>query len=255
MTLLRVIHAELLKLKRTMALKMVVLAPGIVVMLLLFVASQAPFSTVRRNAVGGEWMGLAYTHLLFWTVLMLPLFITLEAALLAGLDHAENQWKSLYARPVPRWTFYIAKLLIAMSMMAVSALLLLGGILVVGKLLPLMQDQLKFASPIPLGPMFRQIAAVTALNFLALSIQHWVSLRWRAFSVAIGTGMAAVVVSYVVIVTSRQGGWQQYFPWSLPMLVLVNRPVNLEAVLWISGVLGLLVTLAGCWDFCRREVQ
>ena len=105
MTLLRALHAELLKLKRTMALKMVVLAPGIVVLLLLFVASQAPFSTVRRNAAGGEWMGLAYTHLLFWTVLMLPLFITLEAALVAGLDHAENQWKSLFARPVPRWAW------------------------------------------------------------------------------------------------------------------------------------------------------
>ena len=40
------------------------------------------------------------------------------AALISGLDHAENQWKNLFARPVPRWTFYFAKLMIVMAMTA-----------------------------------------------------------------------------------------------------------------------------------------
>jgi hypothetical protein len=51
------------------------------------------------------------------------------------------------------------------------------------------------------------------------------------------------------------GAWPQYFPWSLPMLVLAKQPENIEAVLLISGAAGLIVAVVGCADFCRREVQ
>ena len=37
----------------------------------------------------------------------------IETALIAGLDHSENQWKNILALPVPRWTIYIGKLLVA----------------------------------------------------------------------------------------------------------------------------------------------
>jgi hypothetical protein len=43
-----------------------------------------------------------------WATLMMPLFITIETALIAGLEHSENQWKNLLAFPIPRWTIYIA---------------------------------------------------------------------------------------------------------------------------------------------------
>jgi len=48
MTFLRVLHAETLKMRRTIAWKMAILAPGIVVLLAFFAAWQAPFSTVNR---------------------------------------------------------------------------------------------------------------------------------------------------------------------------------------------------------------
>ena len=100
--LLRVLHAEMLKIKRTTALKMVVIAPGVVTLLMFFMASQAPFSTVARFGSAQQWASLERGNLRFWGMLMMPLYIALQTALLAGLDHAENQWKSLCARPVPR---------------------------------------------------------------------------------------------------------------------------------------------------------
>src|ERR1035438_7985206 len=121
MMLLRVQHAELLKMKRTIALKMVVIAPAVVVVLILFMASQSPFTTVNRHGIKNEWTELAALILRFWAVLMLPLYIALETALLAGLDHEGNQWKSLLARPVPRWTLYVAKLIVAAGMTVGSA--------------------------------------------------------------------------------------------------------------------------------------
>ena len=52
MTFLRVLHAEILKMRRTIAWKMAILAPGIVVLLAFFAAWQAPFSTVNRFGPG-----------------------------------------------------------------------------------------------------------------------------------------------------------------------------------------------------------
>jgi len=97
---------------------------------------------------------------------------------------------------------------------------------------------------------------VTALAFLFLTIQHWVSLRWRSFSVAIGFGIVAMVTSFAMLLAAGQyGAWPQYFPWSLPMLVMARQPQNITAVLWICGLAGISTSVAGCIDFCRREVS
>ena len=115
--------------------------------------------------------------------------------------------------------------------------------------------ELTFASPVHLAAVFRDGAQVAGLAFLALAIQHWVSLRWRSFPIATATGIIAIVVSYVMIASSRDGGWPQYFPWALPMLVMSKPPRHIEPALWIGAAAGLLISAAGCADFCRREVK
>lgn len=149
MILRRALHAEALKMKRTIALKMVVLAPAAVVLLTVFMASQAPFSTLRRNGTTDEWRALTRVNLQFWGLLMMPLYITLETALIAGLDHSENQWKALLARPVPRWTLYVAKLLVVMAMTAASGVVLLCGLLLAGAVLHRLSPELRFGFSIP----------------------------------------------------------------------------------------------------------
>jgi lantibiotic transport system permease protein len=254
--LARVLHAEALKMKRTLALKMVVLAPATVVVLVLLMAVNAPFSTINRSGNGKEWLSLARLALLFWAALMMPLYIALEAALLAGLDHADNQWKSLLSRPVPRWTWYAAKLIVLIAMLAASTAILLCGVLVTGLILPRIQPELAFSFPVPWQGILKQGVQIAGLAFLALTIQHWVSLRWRSFSVAIGVGMVAMVFGYVAAMsTNRTADLPQYFPWALPMLVLSRHPQDATAALWLSIPIGILVATAGCWDFLRRDVS
>lgn len=253
--ILRVLHAESLKMKRTIAFKMVVIAPASIVLLTFVLASQAPFTMLRLHEAGNEWKTLAHLNLMFWAVLMLPLYMALQAALVSGLDHSENQWKSLLARPVPRWTLYVTKLVVLAAMVIISSALLLCGVLLSGAILPWLQSDARFAAPVPVAAIFHDCAEVTGLAFLALVVQHWVSLRWRTFSVAIGTGIVATVIGYFADIASRHtGGWPQYFPWSLPMLGLATYPHNTAGALAIAGALGLSVAVAGCIEFCRREV-
>ena len=258
MTFLRVLYTEAFKLRRTTALRMVVLGPAIVVLLTLFLTSQAPFSTVRRAGIRNDWLGLAQFQFLFWTLLMMPLLITVESALIASVDHANNQWKSLLARPVPRWTFYIAKLIILVFLMVSSTLILVFGILMDGALLPHIQAQLTFGPPIPWRKIFFETGTIAALGFSALAIQHWISMRWRAFSAAVGSGALATVIGYfAAVATSQQNGsWLQYFPWTLPATqVLAITAPNIETPLLVSIGFGAVVSVVGCVDFCRREIQ
>jgi hypothetical protein len=249
-------HAELLKIKRTIALKMVVITPAIFVALILLIGWQAPFSFLRREGFDNAWLVLANRHLTVWALLMLPLYITLQTALIAGLDHSENQWKSLLARPVPRWALYVTKLIFVTAITVAATLVLLCGALLDGAILSRIQSEVVFAPPVPWVPIFRQGAQVVGLMFLGLVIQHWVSLRWRSFSVAFGIGLLATVIGFMAVAAGRQfGGWPQYFPFSLPMLAVLRSPQHLEAVLLISSCTGLVVAAAGCLDFCRREVQ
>src|SRR5262245_28162808 len=105
-TLARVLSAERLKLKRTNALRLVVIAPMVVVALLADLISQAPDSPLGRQREN-NWLTLTRIILSLWTLLALPLYIALQTALIAALEHSDNQWKAVLARPVPRWMVYI----------------------------------------------------------------------------------------------------------------------------------------------------
>lgn len=257
MTLTRALSAEALKMKRTIALKMVVLAPMAVVLLTLFMVSQAPFSTLHSGkAAVDRWRALSRVNFQFWGLLMLPMYITLQTALIAGLDHADNQWKALFARPVPRWSTYAAKLAVVMAMTMTSASILVAGVLAEGRFLRWFDAELGFGAAAPVALIAGQAAQMTGLAFLFLTIQHWVSLRWRSFPVALGFGTVAIVTSFAMLLTAGQyGAWPQYFPWSLPMLVIARQPQNVSMALWICGIAGIVTSVAGCIEFCKREVS
>jgi hypothetical protein len=252
MPLLRVLWAETLKTKRTPTLAMVFAFPIFVVALMTFLLSQLPSSLMNRPAP--HWIPLARFILQLWTVLILPLFITLATALMAGLEHPENQWKNLMALPVPRWTIYIAKLIVVTCMVAMTGFLIACGLLISGVVLGSVEKQLHFPSPVPWVAILRMVGAATGLTFLSVTIQHWVSLRLKSFSLPVGAGIFLVFMKFVIIGAAHGDSWTQYFPWALPVRGL-QPTVDVASLLWFGALAGLVVTAAGCWEFCRREVS
>jgi hypothetical protein len=250
-----VLSAEILKLKRTNALRMVIVAPLAVIGLVTFLVGNV--TTLILNQRVELWLSLTRITLIFWAILMMPLYVTLETALVAGVDHAENHWKILLARPLPRWTFYTVKLFVVGVMTVLSMAILACGIVAAGLILPKLQHDLHFAPVIPIRHIVRKAAEVFGLAFLLLAIQHWVSLRWRSFTVSVSFGMVGMVVGYGMLFTARGGspGFAIYCPWSFPMMTLVNPPAGVTPLLWISIGLGLAWSVAGCWDFSRRDVE
>lgn len=93
-------------------------------LLAFFAAWQAPFSTINRSGPSQEWAALTRFCMRLWAILMLPLYIVLQSALLAGLDHAGGQWRSILARPLSRWTFYATKLTFVIGLAVAGSALL-----------------------------------------------------------------------------------------------------------------------------------
>ncbi len=245
----RAVSAETLKLKRTLAVWMVLIAPLTVVILnfLMFWQRGANFLT----AVDSAWAGLAQNIDAFWSLLMLPLYVTLETALLGGVEHNAQQWKHLYALPLPRWSIYAAKWLISLALVAVSTLVLWIGTIACGLALNVVEPALAFSTSIPAWDILRPLVAIGLIGLLIIAIHLFVGLRWSNFTISIGFGMVATTINIMVMNSEK---WAKVYPWSLPTFALEDTGGFLGTALAMGMIGGALVGLLGMWRMSRREV-
>ncbi len=250
MIFLRVLSAELLKLRRTLAFWMVLAAPALVVVLVFLNYYERSGFFAR----GGKplWNSLQNTAVVFWSVLMLPLYVTLQSSLLAGLEHNEHRWRNLLAMPVPRWSIYWSKLTVLCAMLLASSTVLNLGCVLNGVLLRALKPQLFFPGPLPWSTAWHNawITGVTAL--LIVAIQHWVSLRFGAFAASAGFGIAATVIGAILANSDRYGPW---WPWCLPMQLMSANPVRIGHAVVYSAIAAVSVSVLGTIEFSRREIR
>lgn len=249
--LARVLWAEMLKLKRTLALWMVIIAPlvvvGLITLLIYFQAGpkkQYESDEAWRTFISGI-VGL-------WSILMMPLFVTLESALLAGLEHHEKQWKYLFTLPVPRWTIYVAKLLVCAMMVTACMLVLWIGTMAAGIILGQLLPQFKTSWwDVPWLDIFKSAMLISVAAWLMVAIHTWVSLRWRSFTVAVGFGMSATIIGFLLAQSDK---WGKFYPWSLPANIFTGGGKNMSFALAFSIIGGIIVGVLGCWEMTRRDV-
>lgn len=258
--LLRAFQAELLKLRRTLAVWSAVVVPVTIVLLYFIIYSRPAGANLFRGR--DAWLWMTQNVLILWSLIMLPLFVALETALLAGLEHRASGWKHLFALPVPHWSIYAAKLLMGTGLIGLAMLSLLGWILLVGRGINLLNPGIGFEKPFPLAKVAGLIVAVYLASWFIIAIHTWIAVRWHSFVVPIGAGILTVFVTLVI--TQTQFWW--LFPWALPGNVentfyiwmageSTPHPISLA---WFSIGLSLAgymaVGLLGCWDVVRRDV-
>ena len=246
---LRALAAEQVKVRGTLAWRLSFIAPALVVGLcvlqLLLSGNAAP---MQDGALA--WQRFAQGVLVLWAFLMLPLYITLQSALLAGLEHSERQWKHLLALPFPRGAHYLAKwlVLLALVFLAISALVLLiplGGAVMVQ-----LHNPLGVSGPAPWNFLMSRGAAIFAASVFMISLHTWISIRWSSFTVAVASGMTATVAGFLIAQSARFGHW---YPWSMPMQVLAGEGQKMGVVVMAGLAGGLVFLMLGLADFLRRD--
>jgi hypothetical protein len=239
----RALSAEALKLKGTLALWLCLIAPGVVVGLqvLQLLAREAP-------RVDDPWGAFASAILGLWAFLMLPLFVTLQAALVAGLEHQDRQWKHLLVLPVPRAVHYLAKVVVLLVLLALAMAVLVVLVPLAGSVLRL-KPSLGFVGGPDLLPLLAKGALVYACAPLMVAIQAFISLQWRSFTVAVAAGMSATVAGFLI---GQSPNWGPWFPWTMGMQPLTRNP-SVETVTVVSVLGAIGVTTVAAWAFARRQ--
>jgi pimeloyl-ACP methyl ester carboxylesterase len=245
--MVRSLGAELLKLRRTLTVRMIVVAPALAA-LIAVLAQSVGISTGRGDPAPVFWEAFSRSSFTLWAVFLLPLLIAIETAFLGNLEHGEKQWKHIFALPVPRYSIYLAKLGIAQALISASTLVLCGLIALSGWALIVWHPELASAGAPPIASIAIRAAECWLASGFILSINLWIALRWPVFTVPLGAGIAGTFFA-LFAASARVAA---YYPWLLPLNVLSGESRATMAVgLGIGG--GIVVAALGCIDFCRRE--
>jgi lantibiotic transport system permease protein len=198
------IRAELLKLKRTLALGVAIAAPLLVVGLnfLVMLKGKSP-----AQPPPDPWIASMRIVMELWGIFMLPLLIALQSALVNQQDHQQGLLRVFFSLPVPRTRLFLARLLVVLALMLLSNLMLCLACVGSGYLLALLKPALGFgAAALPLFKMMRLAFTPMAAALFLLALLYWLSHRVPGVALALGIGICGTVGS-----ESRRAGSPIYF--------------------------------------------
>jgi len=236
--LFRASCAELLKLRRTLALRLAIVAPLIIVLL------QLGIYIVRGDEVAEREANpmLGYMQIIFtlWTVVFLPFYASLVASLLADMEHRSQNWSFLLTLPIDRRYLYAAKFAAGATLLLLSSTVLWLSTAGTASLVHLAHPAWHSAA-FP----FEALTTHTLLSLLATSllftVQMWISLRFRSFMVGLSVAITGILVN-IILLPRGPMLVDSLIPWAMPAITIApHSPYRLLAVVW--GVLGGIFTM------------
>jgi hypothetical protein len=243
------IRSERIKLRRTLAKGLSAIAPVTAALLSLFVLANADALAAARHVA--PWQGYMDSAFRVWASLLLPFCITLQAVLLAQIEHGNQQWKHLLALPVPRARIYAAKLVVLVALLLLASVLLAAlvlGIAWAAGLVAIANGTLAAAA----AHAALSAATIAGAALLLLAIQFLVSMQTSSFTAAIGFGTIATIVA--VLATSTMGDFAYGFPWSMPAMVVGASAGTSRVIVCASLVAATLVSVAGMRLLASRRI-
>ncbi|RAU99570.1 ABC transporter permease [Paenibacillus sp. YN15] len=228
--------AELLKLKRSMAVVLAVLGPvGVVSMEAVNFVLRYDYLVKQHE--GRLWQGLLGNVSGFAPIVLLQ-GAALLASLVAGCEHRTHAWKQLLALPVTRFGVFLAKFLACAGLLLLSSSLLAVGTFFLGGLLG-------FGWHPPVRELLAASFHPTLAGLAVVSLQLWLSVMLRNQAVPLTIGIAGTIVGMF---------YYQLPDWVLWKWVTLPESGGLRYILFgLAASAGLLVM--GAAHFGRRDVN
>lgn len=236
----RYLLAEILKLRRSLALLLCIAAPGCVALLGTIIAfdKKKPIN-LDGFVLGGPGI---------WSFVMLPMAITALSVLMAQMEHGSRNWNHLLTLPGARPYAFLAKAIVMLGLVAaMSALLFLFMLLGAAVLTALHPIGVKGA--IDYGALASTLGLMAVASALVSMLQLWVALAYRSFVVPLVFGIGGTFVA-IGTFGAAKAAW---FPWLLAADLMIPKP-EIQQMGWMAGGIGGLVALAGMLlHMSRRE--
>jgi hypothetical protein len=237
--LLRTVHSEWSKSRKTFIPWLCILAPVLHAALIYLTLYHAGNSIIQPGE--NVWDALAAQSFQGLYMIFYPLAACILVSLIFQTDHQANMWKHLYALPLPRWSIYTAKslfafLLIGLCLVFYSLLMPLAISLLSGRYPSWgLNNYIHAAATIFLPTALKGWIASAAL----CAIQSWISYRFKNFAIPLTFGLGATLVGVIAI-----QGWKYvgYYPYAFPLLSITKQDyILLKSVLAGSVIFALSV--------------
>ncbi|PLS17292.1 hypothetical protein CVD28_12035 [Bacillus sp. M6-12] len=236
-------RAEWLKLRKTSIWQLVFVSP--------ILASMTGFTDIGAEGVNTWAVALSLMGLVH-ALLFLPLLTGVFSAFVCRYEHLNGGWKQLLSLPVPRSNIYLVKFMLVMGLIAISQLLILGGLLLIG--------QLKgFSEPIPWEIVLKSLAGGWVACLPVAALQMIVSVAWSSFAAPLAINVIFTLPNILISNSERFG---PYYPWSQPFLTMMPQTdqsfgalnVSLETLLIVILGSFIMFFAAGFLYFQRKEI-
>jgi ABC-2 type transport system permease protein len=239
--LMRAIHAEVLKLKRSLVLLLAVAPPLMLGLMIMAV--------VLTGNGPESWEQLSLSGAAIWAYLLMPLTITALTALMASLEHGCAGWTWSLVQPLPKTTVFAAKAVVTIGLVALISVGVGASVLGVSHLLRLIDPSLEMAGSPPHALMMGLLLKMWLAGMLMTGLQFTIAHAVSSFATPIIVGIGGVFVS--VVATSSEYG--VYFPWLLPVNMLASDPERAQQALLTGSVGGGVIFALACVWLARRD--
>lgn len=242
-TWMNVLRSEWLKMRKSNIWLLVFVSP--------LLASLIGFGE-SSGEVLAQWEYTYAMMAMLHAMLFLPLLTGVFAAFVCRYEHAGGGWKQLLALPVSRTSLYMAKFTIVLALLAVTQLLFVAGLLIVGRIKG-------FDTAVPWEIILRGVFGgwIAAVPLAALQLA--VSVAWASFAAPLALNVIFTLPNMLVAQSEQYG---PYYPWAQPMLSMLLPPeggfgafnVSLETLVFVIGGSFVLFFASGLTYFIRKEI-
>ena len=235
------IAVEFVKLRRSLALLLALVAPALIAIFLFF--------NLLRFDNASTWERAAQTSTAIWAFFMLPMSVTALTALVAHTEHGPRAWDYLRALPRPRWQLYAAKAIAVAAVIAMMSVLLAGATVAVIETAAWIKPDVAATGSRDIGSYLLLLGRVFVSAWLLMAVQLWIALRYASFVPALSLGIGGTF--FAVVATSSRLG--VLMPWQIPVNQLAADPDRAALALLIGGAGGCVALGAMLWHLSRSE--
>ncbi|WP_066839138.1 ABC transporter permease [Rufibacter ruber] len=248
----RGLSAEALKIKRTWAFWLALLAPLAVVSMTFLVF----FFRGEKLIKPGEdpWFLWAGNNFYATAQLLVPMYLALITALVNGTEHTSHGWKQLYALPVPKWSVFLNKYLLQLGLVLATYFTFLAAMLAAGYVLGWVRPELGFQHYHHVGSISLGSFRIFIGSLFIFTLQFCISYRYKSIAMSIGLG---ILFTLAFLIGSR---WEHigYYPYSWPYFSAMGFFTKGAGVfvpqMWYSVLASLSLLLLALWASARRQI-
>ena len=241
--MIRLVAAEITKLRGSFALLFALIVPALMPVI--------AFLLLALRARDARWeQVVAQLMLPLWVLFLMPMAMAVFCALAAQIEYRAKAWDQVLTLPYSRLRIFAAKLfvlLVAMAAMNVLLLVYVFGLFGAANALfrPFLTGDPHIADTV--GAM----AGVLVASAFMFAVQAWASLRFGNFLIPLAVGIGGTLVALgTAMMRSSDADW---FPWVMPMRSL--SPEDAGNVVLYGAVGGAVTIVLALIDLSRRQLR